>query len=190
MALSESLISPLAASPEHAFLWLTAFTYLASKLAAVRVVIEHVVRRANFTAWRLGESKWSHKLQPLNAKEPHSDPVDKLERFKPKNGRLVGNLGILIDLSVDWLQMLVVKTTRGQGLEHHVEEGAPTREGLIQWIETDDVGILSQSTAHHLPVGEELVSHALLVEVDGSEQADYLRSGVVVDEVAFGAVFD
>ena len=161
-SLTDSLLVPFQADISIRNLRLASSALFAAELAAVSVVIKHVLAATDLTAG------WSLESDAEDVSAQNAHLIGERHRFEPHLLVGVVSLVLLKDLSVKRCQVLSVHVARHH--EHWVS-GGRGGEGLVQWVVTNDVGVRCEAARNVVPVADEFVGETVLVGEQGVESS-------------------
>ena len=135
--LSNALLVPFEALVSMSNLRLTSGTFLAAELAAVSVIVKDMSAGANLSTWGSLEANREYKTGQ------NASLIGEWDRLEPHLLHLVVRLILLIGLLVHRSKILLVHVARGS--EQRIADRVG-REWLIEWIITDNVGIVGETS--------------------------------------------
>ena len=156
--------------------------WIATELAAVGMVVEDVVSRADLTTGRSAE--------PNRVDSASVSPAINIricDRFEPHKSLLI-ILDIFVkDGSVGGSQMLAVHDTRDT--ERWVLD-VVAGEGLVERIKSDNIGVLGEAGRGGIPVSNELIVEVVHVVEEGTKAGHRLFGVVIIGKHLLEAILN
>jgi len=173
---------PLKTLVLEGWIWLTRVTYTTCKLAAVSMIIQNMLIRANIGTWWNCESHWedSSTIKPTI----HIVLGSWLE---PHDGLGIICLVFTINFAVGWLKVLVVEFARDtESWVSYIISWI----WLIQRIIADYIRVSRKSSGGVIPESYKFVSKTIDISEKSSKASDSLLCVIVVGKHLLEAVLD
>ena len=153
--LSKAHLMPVEALGGMGRLWLARrLTLLHAELAAIGVHVEDVLVRATSSTWRRIKANWE------DVASEEAKRVGEWTWLEPHLLLCIVRLVSLEEPCVHRAQVFLIHVARP---EEHWIAGRVSREWLVEWVVTNDIGVLSKACRHMVPIRNELILQTVLV---------------------------